>query len=337
MYLKPLFHGLFASILLVSASAALAGCSKKTEAAAVTEENITAENIADTDGITEKHDTGETVWSVQPEGQVKLLVKSPDGKPVDKNVTGTLTVKAAGDKDAKPTTVNLEPEAKTGLYVATIPKLEADITEVRYDIKADGKPMKGALHVPQGGTAEIVASAKISADAKIDTSKKGPNGGIIQVVGDDTIEVVADKSSSKVRVYFLDADLKPVKVVPEKKVTIAVVTQNGPETVILEPDSGGLYFTGKLNVAVNPVKLTVGVRHHDRAHVVLVGHRPRTVVVVGAAAPPAVFVVVNAGWGVGVVTPAVIVEDHHHHWHGKGKGKSKVHIKGGKGINIHIH
>ncbi len=340
MHLKPLFHSLLATCLLASATAGIGGCSKKEEAVAVPEEGVTAENIADTGGISEKHDAGETVWSVAPEGQVKLLVKGPDGKPIDKNVTGTLTVKAAGDKEAKPTTVNLEPEPKTGLLVASIPKLEADITEVKYEVKADGKPMKGALHLPVGGTAEIVTNAKVAAEAKIDTGKKGPNGGVIQVVGDDTIEVVADKSSSKVRVYFLDADLKPVKVVPEKKVTIAVVTQNGPETVILEPDSGGLYFTGKVNVAVNPVKLTVGVRHHDRARVVLVGYRPSTVVVVGAAAVPAVFVVANAGWGVGVVSPTIVVhddDDDDHHWHGKGKGKGKIRVKGGKGINIHIH
>lgn len=340
MHLKPLFHGLLATCFLVSATAGLAGCSKKDEASAVAEQGVTAENIADSGAITEKHDAGETVWSVAPEGQVKLLVKGSDGKPIDKNVTGTLMVKAAGDKEAKPTTVNLEPEPKTGLLVATVPKLEADITEIKYELKADGKPMKGALHVPVGGTAEIVANAKVAAEAKVDTSKKGPNGGVIQVVGDDTIEVVADKSSGKVRVYFLDADLKPVKVVTEKKVTVAVVTQNGPETVILEPDSGGLYFTGKLNVAVNPVKLTVGVRHKDRAHVVLVGHRPHTVVVVGAAAVPAVFVVANAGWGVTVGAPAVIIhddDDDDHHWRGKGKGKGRVKVKGGKGINIHIH
>jgi hypothetical protein len=327
----------------LAAPLAVTGCGSKEAPAA----EVTAENIADANQATvaEKHDNGEVVWSVAPDGQVKALVKAPDGKPVDKNVTGTLTVKAAGEKDAVPVTVPLTPDPKTGLMVAVVPKLEADITEVKYDLKADGKPIKGALHVPPGGTSELVLNAKASADAKLPEGKKGPNGGVIQVVGDDTIEVVADKGSSKVRVYFLDADLKPVKVVPEKTVTVAIVTESGPDTVILAPDPGGLYFTGKLNVVnVHPVKLSVGVKHKGVSKVVLVGYNPGVVVVVGASAPAPIFWV-NAGWDVvvkpAVVKPVVVIhdddddDDDHHHWHGK--GKSKIHIKGKKGVHIKIH
>jgi hypothetical protein len=340
-----LFRSMFLAVALATATVA-AGCSKSESAP-----EVTAENIEDQGVVTEKHDAGEVVWAVAPEGHVRALIKTPDGKPVDKNVSGTLTVKASAD--AVPVTVPIAPDPKTGLLVAVIPKLEADMTEVKYDLKVDGKPVQGALHLPPGGTNELVVNAKLHADVKLPEGKKGPNGGVIQVVGDDTIEVVADKGSGKVCVYFLDADLKPVKVVPEKTVKVAVVTSAGPEVVVLTPGPDDLYFAGKVNVAVTPVKLSVGIKHKHVSKVALVGWHPGAVVVIGAVAPPVwvvdtgwdVAVGVGVGVGVGVkvgVKPTIIVhdhddddDDHHHHWHGKGKGK--VHIKGGKGVHIKIH
>src|SRR5262249_49315367 len=141
---------------------------------------------------------------------------------------------------------------------------------------------------------------------EIPAGKKGPNGGVVQVVGDDIIEIVADKNSGQLRVYVLDTDFKPVPI-GERKVTLGFV---GPTTEIVVPESGpgGAYFVGKLSAKVNPIKITVGVRYHgtlhDALHVALVGYRPGITIVVGAAAPPIVLLVATP-WVV-VTPPAVI-------------------------------
>src|SRR5262245_25685870 len=55
-------------------------------------DDITDETIEDESSITEQHDNATVVWSIDGDGNVKALVKTPDGKPVEKNVYGTLTV-----------------------------------------------------------------------------------------------------------------------------------------------------------------------------------------------------------------------------------------------------
>jgi hypothetical protein len=325
---------LFPAIVAALAFAvALPGCSKEAE-----KPEVTAENIQEVEPLVEQHEAATVAWNVEPDGKVRALVKSPDGKPVDKNVTGTLTVKPVA-KNPVPTTVPLTLDAKTGLMTAVVPPLEYDLTEVKYDLNVNEKPVKGALHLPPGGTKDLVLNAKASVEVKLPEGKKGPNGGVIQVVGKDTIEIVGDKGSGTTRVYFLDADLKPVKVVPEKTVKIAVVTKDGPETIILTPDPGGLYFQGKFGVVVNPTKITVAVSTPEVTNVVLCGWSPGKVIVVGPAAPVVgVFVAVN--WGIGVVKPVVVVhdddDDDHVVYVGKGKGKGKWHGKHGRGGKVHI-
>jgi hypothetical protein len=319
-------------------AAALPGCSKDKPEEEVL---VTAENIQEVGTVTEKHDNATVTFAVAPEGHVRALVKGPDGAPIDKNVTGTVTWKPV-KAGAVGGTAPLVLDPKTGLMAATIPPLEDDLTEVKYDINVNEKPVKGALHVPPGGTPELEANAKVSVEAaaslKLPEGKKGPNGGVIQVVGEDTIEVVGDKGSGDVRVYFLDKDLKPVKVVPQKTVKIAIVTKTGPDTIILTPDPGGLYFAGKFTIIENPTKVTVAVTYKDTTDVVLCGWHPGKVVVVGAAAP--VFVVfVASPWVVKVGGPTVIVhdddDDDHIIYVGKGKGKWKGKGKKWKGFKFH--
>lgn len=327
-FTKLLYRSMFA---LIALTAALPACGN-------TSEGITAETIQDNEGsITEQHDAATVVWSVDGDGNVKALVKTPDGKPVNKNVYGTLTVSGV-DPAFVPMTMPIAPDPKTGVLSAVIPMPDDEITVVKYDLKVDGKPVVGAMHLPHGGTAELVANAKLAEAKKLPEGKKGPNGGVVQVVGDDVVEIVADKSNGNVRVYVLDADLKPVKI-GERKITIGFVGPKGPDTIVLAPDSGGAYFVGKMNVVVNPTKLTVVVADHDDVHVVLCGYRPRGVILVGASAPSH-LVLVNVNWGGVVVvnpTPVIVVGDRVH-WHGKGKGKGRWGgKKGGGGIHINIH
>jgi|GEM_PF-3540198 len=318
-------------VLALAAAFALPACSKKDEPSKGAE--ITAESVAAEEAITEQYEPATVSWIVAPEGKVKAQFKAPDGAPLGNSVTGTVTVKPA-QADAKPVTAKLVYDTEAAVHTAEIPALEADLTEVSYDVSVKGKPVKGALHVPRGGTRELVASAKVSADVKLPEGKKGPNGGVVQVVGDDVIEVVADVKSGESRVYVLDDDFKPIPV-GKRKVKIAVVGE-APETVELQAEPKGLYFTGKLAVVkANPHNLTV-VLHGERSPqpvVVLCGHHPGRVVVVGPGAP-VVGLYVATSWAPAVVvvdpTPAVIVV-------GKGKGKGKWGWKGhGHGPKVHI-
>ena len=316
---------------LIAGSSLAAGC-KSTAEASVTEESVEAVPVALEEPLTEEHDGGSVGWEIAPDGAVKAIVKAPDGKPIDKDVRGTLTWKGPnGD-----TQVPLALDAKTGLLVAAGPKLEADLTEVKYNISVSGKPWNGTLHVPSGGTKVIVEGARKAEKRPIPPGKTGPNGGVIQVVGDDTIEVVADKASGQVRVYVLDANLKSIPV-GDRKIKLGFVGSSS-EVVVLSPAPGGLYCVGTIAGKVNPVKLTVVVVHPTHADVVLVGYRPGVHVVVGPSAP-ALNVIVATTWNVGVkvkTTPGVVVvhdddddddDDDgrpvHIHVHGKHKGKHK--------------
>jgi hypothetical protein len=178
----------------------------------------------------------------------------------------------------------MAPDAKTGLLVGAGPKLEADLTEVGYTVTVDGKPWTGTLHLPPGGTAELVANARAAADLNLE-GKVGPHGGVIQVVGDDRFEIVAaDDASGEVRVYLLDPDLNVIAV-GERKVTLGVVA-DAPEIVVLAPEpEANLYLRGKLKAKVDPVRITLAVRQGASVKVALVGYRPGLHVVVGANAP----------------------------------------------------
>ncbi len=55
------------------------------------------------------------------------------------------------------------------------------------------------MHLPAGGTKELDENAKEATKIKIPVGQKGPNGGVLQVVGDDVVEVVAGKKNGAVR------------------------------------------------------------------------------------------------------------------------------------------
>jgi hypothetical protein len=316
MSMTRLVRSFFVALAL-ACTAAAPGC-KSAE--------VTAENIAEQGVLMEQHEGATVVWAVKPDGQVRALVKGADDKPVEEGVTGTLSVKPS--KDAAPVTAELKLEEKTGGVLATtIPKLEADLTEVTYNLKVGGKPVKGVLHLPKGGTQELYDSAKVTAEATLE-GKKGPNGGIVQVVGEETFEIVADKKSGRVRVYLLDDDLKAVAIKdPKLKVKLAL-TGSSSETVELKPDAKGLYFEGKLTVKTNPTKITVVVHVGDVVHVALCGWHPGVVIVVGPRAP-GIVIFVSVKWDVDVVVvhdhhdPVIVIDHHHHHHKHKGKHKGK--------------
>jgi hypothetical protein len=263
----------------------------------------------------EKHDNGSIHWDIDENGVTHAIVKTPSGD-IAEDAKGTVTFKtASGEVKA-----NLEKDPDTGVFTAKGPKLVDDITEVRYNVTVAGKPLNGAMHVPQEGTSGLVAEAEVAAKVNIPEGKKGPNGGVIQVVGDDVVEIVADKGSGETRVYLLDADFKVVPV-GDRKVTLGFVGPT-PEIIVTTVGPGGAYFVAKAKTKINPIKVTVAVRVKNRAHVVLVGWRPHTVVVVGVGAP-VVAVFVPTPWVV-IGGPTVIVGGPVIYWgHGHGWGKGK--------------
>lgn len=269
--------GALSAVLFIAAAA----CSKDEQAAPAPEASVQAEATATVESAigegayVEEHDSGKVAFHVAADGNVKAEVVGPDGVPIRKDIGGTLLWMD------KPVPLTLD--EKTGLLIATGPKLEADLTQIGYTLTVAGKPWSGTLHVPAGGTAELVANAKASAELGLPEGKIGPHGGRIELVGKDYLELVVDEVTGEVRVYVLDMDLKPMAV-GERKVTLGVVA-DAPQVVVLAPADGGAYLTGKLALAADPIKLTIAVRTAAHAAVALCGYRPGAAFVVGAHAP----------------------------------------------------
>jgi hypothetical protein len=283
------------SLLLV----ALAACAEKKtdaevtvkgEAAANTEATAGAEaTLAEAETIVEEHDGGSVAWNIGADGRVKALVKGPESKPIRDDVSASMVWRAGGETKEVP----LALDAKTGLFVAAGPRLEADLTEFDYTVTVSGKPWKGVLHVPVGGTAALVAGAKAAAEITVPEGKLGPHGGVIQVVGKDRVELVADEVSGEVRAYVLDADFNAVAV-GDRQISLGVVA-DAPVLIALAPAEAGAYFVGKWALAADPLKLTIAMKSAGQTSCALVGYRPGARVVVGARAPR-IKVRVKTGW-----------------------------------------
>lgn len=276
--------GVFA-LLLIAAAPACAKDEQPAEANATVEVTATAESAIGEGAYVEEHESGKAAFNVAADGNVKAAVTGPDGKPIREDVSGTLLWKDASGEKTLPLTF----DSKAGILVAAGPKLEADLTEIGYTLNVAGKPWSGTLHVPAGGTAELYANAKGAADLRLPEGKLGPHGGRIEIVGDDRLELLVDEVTGEVRVYALDADLKPIDI-GERKVTLGVVAE-APQVVVLAPAvatagvAAGAYLTGRLALAADPLKVTIAVRNAGRSAVALCGYRAGAAFAVHARAP----------------------------------------------------
>ncbi len=280
---------------------------------ACSNDGITPENINQQPGaMTEEHDRHAVTWVMNSDGAAHAVVRTRAGALVS-DVVGKLTAAVLGDRQ-KPQEFELE--ADDGVLSADLGKLEAPVTQVRYTLKAEDKNLVGVLHVPKGGTQELNEEAETAEKAKL-SDKKGPHGGVVQVVGEDVVEIVGNKKNGEVRVYLLDDALKPVAVGERKLKLVSVDKEAEVEVVVLEPDEKKTYFVGKLTAKTNPNKLTVVIEDKDEVNVALCHHRPGHVVAVGHHAPPLVVLVVDS-WH-----PQVVHVNHRVHFKGKGKGRGK--------------
>ncbi|MGK4007649.1 hypothetical protein WMF31_33820 [Sorangium sp. So ce1036] len=331
--------GAFALLLLIAATGA---CGKGEEAApanATAEVTASAEAAIGEGAYVEEHESGKAAFHVAADGSVKAAVLGPDGEPIREDVTGTLLWKdASGEK-----TVPLTFDSKAGFLVAAGPKLEADLTQIGYTLNVAGKPWSGTLHVPAGGTAELFANAKASADLALPEGKLGPHGGRIEIVGDDRLELLVDEVTGEVRVYVLDADLKPVDL-GERKITLGVVAE-APQVVVLAPvaasvaagATAGAYLTGKLALAADPLKLTIAVRNAGRSAVALCGYRAGAAFAVHARAPR-VKVRVKTDWHAHAVADlkAKADLDPKVHVHAGAGAAAKAHANAKAKANVHV-
>jgi hypothetical protein len=345
MRIVPLLRPLLVALSLGAVLGAAPGCKKTPPIEA---EVTTEGSVEIPEAIVEENDNGSVTWSIAPDGNVKGLLKTPDGKPITKNVTGELVWVGPSGETKVPVAV----EPKTGYLIGTGPALQDDFTPINYKLNVENKPWGGTLHVPRGGTLELHNSAKASIGI-VPEGKVGPNGGVIQVIGDDRVEVVAEKSTGQVRVYFLDPDYKVIKG-PDRQVKIAIGGES-PEIVVLEPEPKvGLFFVGRLKTKVDPVRVSVAVTHHDVSRAAIVGWAPTTHLVVGTRAPR-VRLLVASGWAapdvdvhVRAPSPVVVVHEefdddvrvdvrHRGHGHGHGHGHAVVGAGAGVSVGVGVH
>jgi hypothetical protein len=307
------------------ACACLIGCGSKADAkdtasaTAVTAEVEAKETPkADVDKIDEgqvlTQQVGDTnvSWLVKPNGDVFALVKDK-GKdiPADQ-LGGKLSLSALPDA-GKPIERTLKNE--NGLLTTNVGPLAGTVNELKYDLDVQKKPVSGVIEVPKAGTDALIEDADIAAKAKFKPGTKGPHGGIVQVVDEHVVEIVGQKGGGDIRVYFLDDDLKPLKV-GDQKLKLALY---GGKTywVELKPAEENAYFVGTVDLKTDPTMITVVIEENDDVDVCLVDYVPGHVILWGPAAPVfAIYVV--ASWDVFVVgSPVVVVHP------GKHKGKHK--------------
>lgn len=280
---------------------------------------------ANAEALIERGDDAEIAWTVLPDGEVRGAIRSLDGALVTGPVEAELSVTPLRE-GAKAATIPLVFDSQRTQVYGRIPALDAPITEVGYRVKLGRATMKGALHLPPGGTPAMIETGREASEVPL-KQRTGPNGGVIQVIGDDLVEVVASKEGGEVRVYMLDDDYRPIPLVEGPQVTLAVVGDR-PEMVMLEPAPDRLYYTGRLvHVRRNPAKLTVFVERPEVVQAAVVGWTPGTTVYVGPNAPT-VALFVGSGWPVFVVReqyqrPIIHVWKGKHGWKGKGKGRWK--------------
>jgi hypothetical protein len=276
------------------------GCIALTGLACSVRKELTANAIeASPDAIPQLGPSGTSTWLVRPDGAVNATLRSPDGKPIAQPVTGQLTFSTP---NGAPTSVPAQYDPKTGVLTAAGPKLEADITPVNYALTVDGAPWTGSIDVPRGGTHDLVETGKLQ--ASLPPSTVGPSGGIVQVVGPDRIELVANKRNGDIRAYVLDTDNHPLDP-GDREVTVAIPGEQ-PDLLVLAPEPHAHFLVGHLRARVNPAHLTVAVKLHGTTHACLVGWSPGSVVLVGPEAPRVHLLVADAAW------PAEVVEVHGH-------------------------
>jgi hypothetical protein len=286
------------------------GCIVLAAVACSCREDITAESIEKSpDAITEEGPPGWASWIVQPDGTVRAALKDRDGRPVAQPVTGQITF---GNSDGPPTSVTVHYDRQAGVLSAAGPKLDADITPVTYALKMGDTPWSGTIGVPPGGTRDLSETGRLQ--TFLPTGTVGPNGGEVQMVGPDRVELVANKRTGDVRAYVLDARNRPIDP-GDRKITVEIAGSH-PAVAALAPEPHAHFAVGHLPALIDAPRVTIAVHAHGATHACLVGWSPGAVLLVGPQAPRLHVLAVVDAW------PDEVIEHrdwgwghHHHHGH----------------------
>lgn len=252
--------------------------------------------------ITERHIGAEITWNIRPDGAALARIRGKDGAWLTEGVTGTVTVKGPGGAlSSEP--LELDAEDRVWKRRAPIGALAQDLTEVSYEVTAEGNKLQGTLHVPRGGTKALVDGAEqASRNKAIPADGRGQRGGILQGIGDEIVEIIGDKQTGTVRVYVLGADLKSGPVGKRK----ARVALGGPqaEVIALEPDASEAFFVGRTANTAQPFKVTIVLGEGEGAKSALCRYVPGAAIAVGPAALGLPLFVAQAPGQPGATPPA---------------------------------
>jgi hypothetical protein len=249
---------------------------------------------------------GTVGWLLEDDGVVKADVRDKSGNAIADDFAGTL---ASGDGASKKE-VSLAPIDGSTMFGATLPAFASDLTAVSYALKQGADTFDGTFFVPAGGSSiltEKPATPAATAGATTTTTPTttggaqaaiapptttGPNGGVIQTIGEQRVELVSDQTTGEVRAYLLDA---ANKIIPlgDRKITLGVVGDQ-PELVTLQPAEGADYAVASWGLKADPVSLTIAIRDGKKVHAGVWGWRPGAVVPVKPKEP--VHLVVKRNW-----------------------------------------
>lgn len=204
--------------LLVAAAATGCNCSSADpsaapasapSSAASSPEASASSDPAASAALLERREGGTIHWRVGADGRVAVRVTDDKDQPiVPPDVGATLQV-----NERK---VDLTTEG--GALVGRIAALTDELTDLAYVVTVRGERWQGVLQIPAGGTNELLTEPEV----KVPEGTRGPNGGLVEVVGSDRIEIVLDEESGELRAYLLDENLK-VMPVGDAEITVGLV------------------------------------------------------------------------------------------------------------------
>ncbi len=247
------WKGTLALAAALSVAAPLAGCGDS-KLAGSTLESV----VSDPTACQEQHPDSVIAFVVGADGAVRAGATGADGKPA-KIEGGTLAFRKDG---GPPTEAKLAPEGDGTVASAKGPALDGDVTAMDYAVQVAGKTLKGVLHLPAGGTKTLAETAKTAAPE----TATGPNGGQVQTVGGEPIEVAVAPNGDVVA-YMLDSSRKTM-VTTGRTVWLLI---DGEKVALAQREDGA--FVGRTTV-VAPRKITVVLVRDGKRHVVMVGNRP---------------------------------------------------------------
>ncbi len=254
------------ALLFVAALALVPACKDRNGAGSIPKE---------ASSLIERTSAATLAWNVDENGKTSLAVRSPLCESITDQVTGKL--KFIGLSKGTEQEATLEPHGEQ--LVAQGPPLDADLTEVQYELDVAGTPVRGALHLPKDGTKGLVAAAPDATTAKAD-SEQAEQGGTIVSAGDDKLEVVADSDTGVVKVFELGP--KPAK----KEVLLGIGGEDPGVLVLRRMEGPRVHYAGLLPNDGVGRPLTLAFKRPDgKTEAVVLGLRKREARYVGDDAP----------------------------------------------------